>query len=483
MKGGEDMDEIKVNIHEWDRLDDAQRDALCRRGEAAIPAEVMERAREVIEAVRREGDAALIRYTRKFDGADLRALPLRVTGQELHEAQQSLSQEVKQAIEFAVQNVRRFHEEQRPGGLELREVRPGLFAGERAAPIPSAGLYVPRGRGSFPSVMYMLAVPAAIAGVKRIAAVSPPDGLGKVDPACLYAAGICGVEEVYRIGGIQAVAALAVGTQSIPRVDKVLGPGSLYVAAAKRALADRVDVGLPAGPSESIVLADDSADALRVALDLITEAEHGSDSSAFLVTPDRELARAVVRGLPELLEQIDPSRAAYVRDVLRGYGGIVVTATMDQAIDFVNRYAPEHLQIACREPFALLGRIENAGEILLGQESAFSMANYAGGCNNVIPTGGWARTCSPLSVRDFMKHSSLLYVTTEGASRLYGPVASLADYEGFSAHALAVHRRAGAAGHAPAAGQASAADPGRRDGGRPSPPGPAVDPAGGSSSG
>jgi histidinol dehydrogenase len=289
----------------------------------------------------------------------------------------------------------------------------------------------------------MQAIPADIAGVKRIVAVSPPDREGAVDPACLYAARICGIEEFYRIGGIQSIAALALGTESVPKVDKILGPGSLYVAAAKRALAHRVDVGLPAGPSESIVLADQGADPRRLALDLITEAEHGSDSSAYVVTHDRTLAGAVEQELPGLLaslEQIDPQRAGFVRDVLSGYGGIVITETLEQSVDFVNSYAPEHLQIACREPLTLLGRIENAGEILLGQDSAFSMANYAAGCNNVIPTGGWARTCSPLSVRDFLKYSSVLHVTSQGVSSLSDAVASLASYEGFPAHALAVHR-------------------------------------------
>jgi histidinol dehydrogenase len=203
-------------------------------------------------------------------------------------------------------------------------------------------------------------------------------------------------------------------------------------------------VGLPAGPSEAIVLADGSADPHRAALDLITEAEHGSDSSAFLVTHDRTLAHAVEQALPRLLALLaehDPQRAEFVRDVLAGYGGIVITEVLEQSIDFVNRYAPEHLQIACREPFTLLGRIENAGEILLGQNSAFSMANYAAGCNNVIPTGGWARTSSPLSVRAFLKSSSVVYVASQGVTALQDTVASLASYEGFSAHALAVSRR------------------------------------------
>lgn len=435
------MEELAVNIYRWKHLDPEQREALCRRVEAAVPPQVADTVREVIEAVRSEGDAAVIRYTETFDKADLKGRALRAGEEEFQAGEEDLSEDLKQAIAFAVQSVLQVHEEQRPRSLELCEVRPGVFSGERYTPIPSVGLYVPHGRGSFPSVMYMQAIPAAVAGVRRVVAISPPDSRGNIDPACLYTAKICGVEEVYRIGGIQGIAALAFGTESIPKVDKILGPGSLYVAAAKRALAGRVDVGMPAGPSEAIVLADDSADPRRVAMDLITEAEHGSDSSAFLATPSRSLVEAVQKELPSLLTELDGLRAGFVRDVLAGYGGIVVTETLEEAIDFVNRYAPEHLQIACREPFALLSRIENAGEILLGQDSAFSMANYAVGCNNVIPTGGWARTCSPLSVREFLKSSSVVYVSSQGVSSLTGAVAALAEYEGFSAHALAVKRR------------------------------------------
>ncbi|MBN2551273.1 MAG: histidinol dehydrogenase [Spirochaetales bacterium] len=440
------MENLKINVHEWDKLDEPRREQLCRRVEAEIPAEVMDAVREVIEAVQREGDAALIRYTEKFDRVDLKGASLRVSEEEIRRAEEDLPNQLKEAIRFAAENVRRVHESQRPGALELSEVRPGVFVGERSRAIPSVGLYVPHGRGRFPSVMYMQGIPAGVAGVRRIAAISPPDEEGRVDPACLFAARICGIGEVYRVGGIQGIVALAVGTESVPRVDKILGPGSLYVAAAKRALAHRVDVGLPAGPSEAIVLADESADPARAALDLITEAEHGSDSSAFLVTHHRALAAAVEQALPGLLASLHTQRAAFVADVLSGFGGIVITGTLEQSIEFVNRYAPEHLQIACRDPMFLLERIENAGEILLGQNSAFSMANYAAGCNNVIPTGGWTRTSSPLSVRDFLKSSSVLYVGAQGVPALGDPVATLAAYEGFSAHELAVRRRGPQAG-------------------------------------
>ena len=432
---------MKINLFEWHHLSPLQREALCRRAEAEIPPEVAASVREILAAVRGEGDPALIRYTHRFDQAELEGLPLAVGEEEFTEAHARLSPEIREAIGFAAENVRRAHEAQRTAGLELVEVRPGVYAGERWVPLASVGLYVPHGRGSFPSVMYMLAIPAAIAGVGRVVCVSPPDRDGRVDPAVLFAARLCGVREVYRVGGVQGIGALAFGTQSVPRVDKILGPGSLYVAAAKQELRGQVDVGLPAGPSESIVLADAEADPKRAALDLIIEAEHGSDSSSYLVTPSRKLAEAVRKILPELLRQLPPQRAGFVREVLGGYGGIVITEDLEEALEFVNAYAPEHLQIACREPLDLLARIAHAGEILLGQNTPFSVANYAAGCNNVLPTGGWARTASPLSVRDFLKSSSVVYVTQAGLEGLRGPVTALARYEGFPAHALGIEGR------------------------------------------
>jgi histidinol dehydrogenase len=290
----------------------------------------------------------------------------------------------------------------------------------------------------------MLAVPAVLAGVPRVALATPPDRQGRPDPATLFAARLCGVREIYRVGGVQAVAALAHGTPEIRRVDKLLGPGSLYVAAAKRALSGVVDVGLPAGPSESIVLADRSADPRRVTLDLMVEAEHGADSSAFLVTPSAELAEKVQALLPVLLAELsdrDPQRGRYVEQVLGGFGGIVLASSLPEAAEFVNDYAPEHLQVACEEPFAVLPLVRNAGEILLGQQVTFSLANYAVGCNNVLPTGGWARSASALGLRDFQKASSVVQVTAEGLARLAGPVTRLAGYEGFAAHAMAVTGR------------------------------------------
>jgi histidinol dehydrogenase len=434
---------MRVNVYRWAAMSEAQQRDLCRRAEARLE-EVLPAVQRIIDAVRAQGDEAVRGCTREFDGADLSGLSLSVSEEEVATAAAAVPAEVREAIQHAVRNVRAFHEGQAPPPLALREVEPGVFAGERWSPLDSVGLYVPRGRGSFPSVAYMLAVPAVLAGVPRVALATPPDHEGRPDPATLFAAGLCGVREIYRVGGVQAVAALAHGTLEIPRVDKILGPGSLYVAAAKRALSGVVDVGLPAGPSESIVLADRSADPRRVVLDLMVEAEHGADSSAFLVTPSAELAEEAQVLLPVLVAELaerDPQRARYVEQVLEGFGGIVLASSLREAAEFVNAFAPEHLQVACAEPFAVLSLVRNAGEILLGQQATFSLANYAVGCNNVLPTGGWARSASALSLRDFQKASSVVHVTAEGLARLSGPVARLADYEGFTAHALAVTRR------------------------------------------
>ncbi|MCD6120912.1 MAG: histidinol dehydrogenase [Spirochaetales bacterium] len=441
---------MKINIYEWEKINSELRSRLLKRSELNIDS-ISASVSEILKNVRQNGDSALIKYAKIFDRVNLYGRPLAVTAAEFKEAEESLGREVKQAIAHAIRNVEKFHREQLPDNLPgapaadvlkyLKEVEPGVFAGERHTPIQSAGLYVPRGRGSFPSMMIMEAVPASVAGVKRIAVATPPDKKGAVDPATLYAASQCGVTEVYRIGGAQAIAALAYGTESVDRTAKILGPGSMYIAAAKRLLYGTVDVGLPAGPSESIIIADGTADPEKAAMDLIIEAEHGSDSSAILVTHSRELAESAQGYIEKFVKRLKEPRAGFVKDVLSGYGGIVLTQNIETSIEFVNEFAPEHLQIAMKDPFKTLKYIENAGEILLGQNTPFSLANYAAGANAILPTGGNAGTYSPLSVHDFMKFSSVVYITKEGLEGLSPDVITLADYEGFEAHALALRER------------------------------------------
>ncbi|MDR1932482.1 MAG: histidinol dehydrogenase [Spirochaetales bacterium] len=440
-----------MDIKIWKNLGAAEKQRLLSRSETDI-GEAADTVRPIIDAVKNRGDEALREYTLKFDGADLRAMPLAARAEDYEEAEKSLSQEVKEALEYAIDNVIAFHDFQRPGPMSFAEIRPGLFAGERPLPIPSAGLYVPRGRGSFPSMLYMLAVPALVAGVKQIRIVTPPNPDGSIDAACLYAAKILsswaaargGAEsalEVFRVGGAQAVAALAYGTETLGRVVKIVGPGSRYVTAAKRLLAPVIDTGLPAGPSESIVLADGTTDPRLVAADLLIEAEHGSDSSALLVTPDEKTARAAADILPRLIAELPEPRRTFAGDVFSGYGGLILAQDMREAAFIVNSFAPEHLQIHSARPLELLPFITNAGEILLGETTPFSLANYACGANAVLPTGGKAVSFSAVSARDFIKYSSVVHVTREGFSRLQGRVSTLAEYEGFTAHAQALKKR------------------------------------------
>ncbi len=427
-----------ISLHDLSALTPDERARLLVRSEAELDT-VIEQVRPIIAAVRAEGDAALARFAREFDRAPLTADRLAATEADFDAASRSLESEVAAAIEFAVANIRKFHEAQKPEEMWMKEVRPGVYAGDRVAPIPSVACYVPRGKGSFPSVAMMTAVPAMVAGVPRVAIVTPPGPDGSIDAATLVAARLAGVTEVYRCGGAQAIAAVAYGTETVPKMAKVVGPGSPYIVAAKRLLADVIDPGIPAGPSESIILCDEAADGRVAALDLIVESEHGPDSSAFLVTDCRAVAEAAREAIPEYWERMGEERVAYSSSVLGGpRGGIVLAPDFDRAIEFVNDYAPEHLEILGREPFACLGRIRNAGEILLGEHTPLPLGNFVLGPNAVLPTSGQARTCSPLSVFDFMKRSSIGYVTAAGYPALARHARVLATYEGFDGHANAI---------------------------------------------
>ncbi|MGB8313982.1 MAG: histidinol dehydrogenase, partial [Aestuariivirga sp.] len=288
-------------------------------------------------------------------------------------------------------------------------------------------------------VALMTSIPAKVAGVKDLIIVTPPGPDGKVDDATLIAARMAGVKKVFKAGGAQAIAAVAYGTATIPRVSKVIGPGSPWVAVAKRMVSHVIDVGTPAGPSELIVLADDTIDGRLAALDLLIESEHGPDSSAYLVTWSRRVAEEALAAIPEYWKAMGAQRAGFSSTVLSGpIGGIVLAGSEEEAIAFVNDYAPEHLEVLAKEPFQYLGRLEHAGEILLGEHSPTTLGNYVLGPNHVLPTSGWARTASPVSVFDFMKRTSIAYVTSKGYPELAKHARKLATYEGFEGHANAV---------------------------------------------
>lgn len=427
-----------ISFHDLASLSAGQRAALLKRSEADLGA-FIEKVKPIIAAVRAEGDVALARFARDFDKAPVEAHEIAATEADFAAAEKSLEPEVKAAISFAAGNIAKFHEDQKPEEMWLHEMRPGAFAGDRWRPIPSVACYVPRGKGSFPSVVMMTAIPAVVAGVPEISIITPPGPDGKIDAATLVAARAAGVSRVYKCGGAQGVAAVAYGTETVGRAVKIVGPGSPWVVAAKRLLADVIDPGIPAGPSESIIFADDSVDGRLAALDLLIEAEHGPDSSAWLVTASRRVAEEARAALPGYWQKMGAQRVEFSSAVLCGpRGGFVLAPDDAAAVAFVNDYAPEHLEILSTEPFRWLGQIENAGEILLGQHTPITLGNFVLGPDAVLPTSMAARTHSPLSVFDYMKRTSVGYVTKPAYGELARHARVLARYEGFDAHYNAI---------------------------------------------
>lgn len=428
----------KISFWELDKLTPEQRQGLLQRTASDLSSYITQ-VLPIIAQVREQGDRALVDCAARFDGASIGIDQLRVSDEEFIAAAQQVDDETLDAIRFAADNIRRYHQSQKPGEMTLQEVRKGSFAGERFLPIPSVACYVPRGKGSFPSVLLMNAIPALVAGVKQTVVITPPGADGTVDAATLMAAREIGISDVYKCGGAQAVAAVAYGTERVPRCSKIVGPGSPWMVAAKQVLANRIDPGIPAGPSESIVFADASVDGGLAALDLLIEAEHGPDSSAYLVTTSREVADEAIKALPEHWADMSELRVGYSSTVLSGpMGGVVLAPDMDSAFGFINDYAPEHLQLLSQDAWQYLGRIENAGEVLLGQYSPSTLGNFVLGCNAVLPTSGAAATVSPLGVMDFMKFMSVAYVTESGYPQMAQQARVLASYEGFDGHANAV---------------------------------------------
>jgi histidinol dehydrogenase len=394
--------------------------------------------REIVTAVSSRGDEALLEYTRAFDGRDVgRMSDLTISGEELRSAAQSVDPRLLDTIRRAAEQIRSFHLRQvEHGFLELQE--DGTLLGQRVLPLAVVGIYVPGGRAAYPSSVLMNAIPARVAGVERIVMVTPAPG-GVVDPSVLAAAHLAGIEEVYTIGGAQAVAALAGGTATIPRVDKIVGPGNRWVAEAKRQVFGRVDIDMVAGPSEILVLADDSADPLHVAADLIGQAEHDPDAISWLVTDSEALAEVVPAALEGLLSR-NP-RHEIARSALRNNGLILLVPTMEAAIEAANLRAPEHLELLVRDPMAVVGKIRNAGAIFLGSYSPEPVGDYFAGPNHVLPTGGTARWASPLGVYDFVKRTSLIGYSLERLLNHADDVIRFAEAEGLHGHAEAIRVR------------------------------------------
>jgi len=426
----------EVSLHDLTQLSRLEREQLLSRAEDDLDS-FLDGVGPIIDAVRVEGDEAVARFGRDFDGAgSLTADSLAATQTDFNQAFDQIDKSMVETLEYSADNIRRFHEAQMPSDMWMKEIRPGVLVGERATPIDSVACYSPRGKGSFPSVTLMTAVPACVAGVPNPIILTPPGPDGKVDPATLVAAKLAGVEQVYKVGGAQAVAAVAYGTETIPRCFKIVGPGSPWLVAAKRKLVGRIDPGLPAGPSETIILADPSANPLIAALDMTIESEHGPDSSSFLVTWCPDLAQAVREAVPRYWNEQNDILANYSSTVLSGTrGGIVLAAHAEEAYAFINDYAPEHCQVLSKTPFEHLAHIRNASEILLGEHAAGSIANYMMGPNCVLPTSAAARTHSPLGVHDFMKTCSVGHMTQTGYSEMAPHTHRFATYEGFDGHA------------------------------------------------
>ena len=384
---------------------------------------------QVIADVRKGKDKAVIEYTRRFDRVDLRTLE--VTREEIDRARQLVSPEFLEVLERAAKNIREYHQLQVSTGFRME--KEGIVLGQKVTPIERVGIYVPGGTAAYPSTVLMDTIPARIAGCKQIIMVTPPGRDGTVNPAILAAADVAGVDRIFKVGGAQAVAALAYGTESIPQVDKIVGPGNAFVAEAKKQVFGRVAIDMIAGPSEILIVADGKSDPRHVAADMLSQAEHDKLASAVLVTDSDALAAAVQAELEVQIPQLP--RAAIARHSIDVNGKIIVAEDLTAAIDVANRLAPEHLELMVDEPFTYLDRIENAGSVFLGRNCPEALGDYFAGPNPTLPTSGTARFSSALSVDDFVKKSQYTYYTREALAKVAGDVAFFARQEGLEAHA------------------------------------------------
>ncbi len=394
---------------------------------------------KIIENVRKRGDSALIDYTAQFDKVTLNSSQLKVSPEEIRVAYKSTSRDVVEALKKAAKNIERFHRKQLPPEFWLTEVNKGIKLGRIRRPLSSVGLYIPGGRAAYPSTVLMTAIPARIAGVEKIIACTPPMSNGKVNPLTLVAADIAGVTSVYPIGGAQAIAAMAYGTETVPKVDKIVGPGNIYVTAAKNLVYGQVDIDFSAGPSEILILADSTADPTIAAMDLISQAEHDPNAASVIVTTSSSLAKEIGKRLEQLVKK--EKRSKIIEQSLNKNGAILIAKNMKEAINFVNEYAPEHLQIIAVNPLTLLKKIKHAGSIFLGPYSPVPAGDYATGANHVLPTGGNARLYAGLSVDNFLKRPTVQMINKSGLKKLQKIILTLSTAEGLPAHSKVVEER------------------------------------------
>ncbi|MCI5857446.1 MAG: histidinol dehydrogenase [Agathobacter sp.] len=395
------------------------------------------RVNDIIQNVREKKDEAVFDYTKRFDGADINASNILVTEEEIKEAYDKVDEKLLSVIRKALVNIKKYHEKQMQNSWFTCE--DGIILGQKVTPLNVAGVYVPGGKAVYPSSVLMNVLPAKVAGVPRIVMCTPPGKDGKVYPSTLVAAKEAGVDEIYKVGGAQAIAAMAFGTESIPNVDKIVGPGNIYVALAKKAVFGYVSIDSIAGPSEILVLADETANARYVAADLLSQAEHDEMASAILITTSHELARQVSQEVDAFVSVL--SRKEIIQKSLDNYGYILVAPTMDDAIDATNEIASEHMEIVTKDPFHVMTRIKNAGAIFIGEYSSEPLGDYFAGPNHVLPTNGTAKFFSALSVDDFIKKSSIISYSREALAPIHKDIETFAECEQLTAHANSIRVR------------------------------------------
>ena len=390
---------------------------------------------EILNKVRTEGDSALFAYTREFDKTEITKETIQVTEEEIREAYDAVDSALVDVIRKALVNIRNYHERQKQNSW-FTSSEEGTMLGQKVTPLQRVGVYVPGGKAVYPSSVLMNIVPAKVAGVDRIVMTTPPGKDGKVNPSTLVAAREAGADEIYKAGGAQAVGALAYGTESIPKVDKVVGPGNIFVALAKKAVYGHVSIDSIAGPSEILILADDSADPRFVAADLLSQAEHDELASAILITTSRELAEKVSYEVDEFVKVL--SRREIIRKSLDNFGYIMIAENMDEAIEAANAIASEHMEIVTKNPFEVMMKVRNAGAIFIGEYSSEPLGDYFAGPNHVLPTNGTAKFFSPLSVDDFVKKSSIVYYSREALKKIHKDIEQFASSEQLTAHANSI---------------------------------------------
>jgi len=412
-------------------------DLVVNRGKVDLPS-ISSSVRKIIMDVRENGDEALLRYTEKFDNVHLARSKLKVAEREIKEAYKKMERSQINALKKAAMNIERFHKKQIKDTWSL-ETAKGVIVGQATRSLSSVGVYAPGGKASYPSSVLMCVIPARVAGVKRIVICSPPGESENINPALLVAADIAGATGIYRIGGAQAIAALAYGTETVFRVDKIVGPGNVFVTAAKLEVSKDVAIDIPAGPSEVLIIADETANASFIASDLLAQAEHDFQAWAILLTTSKELALAIKEEVSKQMESL--SRTETVKSSLQRGGLIIIVKNIEEAVKYANLIAPEHLQIQTKAPNNVFNKIRNAGAVFLGDYSPVAFGDYSSGLNHVLPTGGYAKSYSGLSTRDFVKTINFLQCSRQGYINLKSTTVTLAKMEGFDGHAKSVSIR------------------------------------------